>query len=188
MSEKSSVSQSQIVEIVIDTREQIPLAFSDRVRVATATLRAGDYSVKGYESEIAVERKTLNDFVNTIILQRERFREELKKLQSYKAACVVVEADASAIHDHRYSSNAHPNAVWGAMMSIIIDYSIPIYFLSNRHTAIKFTEDYLVRYAAMAARQSSLVVTAERKAAARERVNALLPAELRLPVTESRDK
>ena len=39
-----------------------------------------------------MERKTLDDFVCTVIRSRARFSRELRRLGGYRAACVVVEA------------------------------------------------------------------------------------------------
>ena len=44
-------------------------------------LDAGDYSVDGYENVVAVERKSLADFVHTVIHDFDRFAVELAKLR-----------------------------------------------------------------------------------------------------------
>ena len=62
--------------IVIDTREQEPYSFDSRLVAAVRrALPAGDYSVEGMEERVAVERKSLDDFVSTVIHARRRFRE-----------------------------------------------------------------------------------------------------------------
>ncbi len=133
------------MRLVIDTREQLPYAFSDRVDTVRAALPAGDYSVEGLERLVAVERKSLDDFVSSVIHERARFRRELEKLQSYRAACIVVEADFADILYHSYYSKAHPAAVAGAALAIIIDYQIPVFLCSDREGACRFTEGYLRR-------------------------------------------
>jgi len=132
--------------IVVDTKEQIPYEFhSGRVTVERRALPAGDYSLAGLELNVAVERKSLDDFVHTIIRERDRFRNELKILQTYSYACVVVEANLDDLFTSDYRSGAHPNSVFGAAMSIIIDYGVPVYFCSNRQMARHFVEEYLLR-------------------------------------------
>lgn len=130
--------------IVIDTREQSPYEFPSRTTVRKA-LPAGDYSLAGLECQVSVERKTLNDFVQTVIGKRERFRRELLKLAAYDRACVVVEASMDDIVRGIYLTGAHPSAVFGAAISIIVDYGIPIYFCSDRPCAKQFVERYLLR-------------------------------------------
>ena len=61
----------QPVTLLVDTREQEPYSFDDRLAVAERwALPAGDYSVAGIEGVVAVERKTLDDFVSTVIHSR----------------------------------------------------------------------------------------------------------------------
>jgi ERCC4-type nuclease len=75
-----------------------------------------------YHDSVAVERKTLEDFVSTGIRSRKRFTRELRRLCGYDAACVVVQADLRDILGGRYRSEAHPNAVLGALLSIVVNF------------------------------------------------------------------
>jgi ERCC4-type nuclease len=131
--------------IIIDTREQEPYSFDPRLAAAARrALPAGDYSVEGLEGVVAVERKTLDDFVSTVIHARTRFREELRKLAGYRAACVVVEAGLADILQKRYQGGAHPNAVLGSALSIILDFGIPVFFCGNRQIACHFVQAFLL--------------------------------------------
>jgi ERCC4-type nuclease len=140
-----SRSNAGPVTIIIDTREQEGYSFDSRL---TATVRralpAGDYSVAGLEGLVAVERKSLDDFVSTVIHNRARFRKELQKLTGYRAACIVVEADVLEVLLGRYRGGAHPNAVLGSALSIILDYGIPVFFCSSRQAACQFVQAYLL--------------------------------------------
>ena len=53
------------MRIIIDTREQEEYSFS--CSSTKKKLAAGDYSIEGFENRVAVERKSLDDFVNTVI-------------------------------------------------------------------------------------------------------------------------
>ena len=108
-------------------------------------LPAGDYSLLGCENTIAIERKSLDDFANTLIRGRERFRNELVKLRECEFACVVVEANLTDLLAGKYRSGAHPNALVGSVISIIADYNIPVYFCANRQAARLFVEELLLR-------------------------------------------
>lgn len=132
--------------VIVDSREQTPYVFDpQRVDVIRRALPAGDYSVDAFETRIAVERKSLEDLVGTLIRGRERFNEELIKLATYESACVVVEGSLTDILLHRYRSAAHPNAVFGSVMSVICDFTVPVYFCDDRQVACKFTEAFLWR-------------------------------------------
>ncbi len=135
------------VVVVVDTREQEPYSFDpERFEVVRHALPAGDYSLQGMERLVAVERKSLDDFVQTVIRSRERFRKELLALQTCASACVVIEAGFQDVISGRYSSGAHPNSVIGSALSIIVDYSIPVFFCSNRQAARLFVEEYLLKF------------------------------------------
>jgi len=138
---------TEFVTVVIDTREQEPYSFPPRrFLVERRALPAGDYSLAGLEHVVAVERKTAEDFVHTVIRDRDRFRRELLKLAEYDRACVVVEAGLDDLLSGAYRSGAHPSSVVGAALSIIVDYGIPVYFCSDRQCARRFVEEYLLRY------------------------------------------
>jgi ERCC4-type nuclease len=141
------------LRIIIDSREQAPYEFpAETVTPIRRALPSGDYSLEGRETEFAVERKSLADFVQTVIRGRERFRRELLRLQDYRRACVVIEGGMPDITQARYPGGAHPAAVLGAIISIIVDYGIPVYLCGDRQHACRFVEDYLRRCAALAPR------------------------------------
>jgi len=122
-----------LFRIVVDTREQQEYAF--RSPTVRRKLDVGDYSVDTLEDRVTVERKTAEDFVHTVIRDRDRFRKELLKLAEYDRACVVVEAGLDDLLSGAYRSGAHPSSVVGAALSIIVDHGIPVYFCSDRQCA-----------------------------------------------------
>ena len=130
--------------IVIDTREKEPFTFT--CQTERCKLEAGDYSVIGWEDQIAVERKSLADFVHTVIHDFDRFARELQKLAQMHLACVVVEADLDAVlrglrqEDLRLVT---PTAVLGAALHIAVRYHIPVYWCGSRQAACAFTDGYL---------------------------------------------
>lgn len=140
-----SRSNPKPVLVLVDTREQEPYSFDPRlVAVQRRALPAGDYSVAGLDGLVAVERKSLDDFVSTVIHSRERFHRELRKLAEYRAACVVVEAGVVDVLQRRYRGEAHPSAVLGSALSIIFDFRIPVFFCSSRQAACHFVQAYLL--------------------------------------------
>jgi len=126
---------------VIDTREQNGYSFNaPTVRCA---LPAGDYSLVGSETRVAVERKSMPDFVSTVIRARKRFHAELRKLAEYEHACIVVEGSLRDLLEGRYPGGAHPNALLGAVVCICVDWGVPVYFCGDRQSAKQFVEAYL---------------------------------------------
>ena len=90
--------------VVIDTREQLPFQFAGlrtdadqgnrplTVLTVRAALKQGDYSLLGYEDQIAYERKSISDLYSTLGQDRARFVRELERLADYPVAGVIVEA------------------------------------------------------------------------------------------------
>jgi ERCC4-type nuclease len=139
--------------IVIDTREKDEYSFGDIVAIKQK-LDAGDYSVAGLENRIAIERKNLDDFVGTVIYQKERFHEELILLARLEFSAIVVEASLTDILEHRYKSGVRPMSVIGAVVAIMVEYRIPIIFCGNRQLACHLTNEILQRFASNNLRES----------------------------------
>jgi len=134
------------IGVIVDTREREPISFDPvRIEAIHKALPAGDYSLAGYETRVAVERKSMDDFVSTVIRGRDRFARELERLREYEYACVVVEGDLSGVFGRRYNSGANPASVFGAVISIIVDFRVPVFFCFDRQIACRFTQDYLLR-------------------------------------------
>ena len=143
----TSRSREGGIVVVVDTREQPPYAFDpSRVTTVRRALPAGDYSLEGYEVSVAAERKSLEDYVASVVGARDRFARELRALGEYDCACVVVEATLDDVLAHRYRSGAHPTAVLGATLSIIVDHGVPVFFCGDRQLACRFVEGLLCRY------------------------------------------
>jgi len=130
--------------IVVDTREKAPYEFDPAwVRTVRKALPAGDYSLVGREEDVAIERKTLDDYVNSIITHWGRFRRVVQKLGGYRMGCIVVEAALEDVEGRRYRSAVHPNAVLGRTQAIASAYHVPVYFLGTRPLARRFVLDQL---------------------------------------------
>ena len=130
--------------IVIDTREQEPYGFA--CATEHRRLEAGDYSIAGGEHRVAVERKSLSDFVHTVIHDFDRFARELEKLAAMTLACVVVEADLDDVLRGLRANDlrgAKPGSVLGAALHIAVRYRVPVYWCGSRQAACAFTDAFL---------------------------------------------
>ena len=77
--------------VIIDTREQNSWSFCN-LPSEPGTLTSGDYSVKGLEHLIAVERKSLDDLLGCIGRDRARFRRKMQRLKAHRFRLLIVEA------------------------------------------------------------------------------------------------
>lgn len=117
-----------MVDFLVDHREDkkiIRELAKEGIMFEKVQLGVGDFliksKVKGLETTVAIERKTLNDFVNSIIDKRLLVQlGELRK--KYISIVLIVEGDEN-IYRLR---NMHPNAIRGMFVTIAIDFQIPI--------------------------------------------------------------
>jgi DNA excision repair protein ERCC-4 len=128
-----------LIPAICDSREQRPWTFdSETFSVEVAGLKAGDYSLKGMETRVAVERKSLNDLLGSITHGRVRFQRELQLLRSYEHAALIVEASWEQIElgswplvKGKPCSAVHPNSVAGTLVSIHTRY-VPVLLAGDR--------------------------------------------------------
>jgi ERCC4-type nuclease len=133
-----------VFQIVIDSREQE--AYSFTCPAVRAKLDAGDYSVAGFENRVALERKSLPDFVHTVIHEATRFAAELQKLAGMDAASVVIEANLDDVLRGRHKDvlrSVAPQAILGAALHIALHWGVPVYWCGSRQSACAFTDAFL---------------------------------------------
>lgn len=145
--------------IIIDTREELPYTFhslrgdADQgkrpldVSTVREGLRTGDYSVKGYEPLVTIERKSLADLYSTLGQERERFEEEHERMSRMEFAAVVVEASLEEVMHHPPSrSQLEPKTVYRTWLAWEQAYNIPWHFCSGRRFAEVHTFRILERF------------------------------------------
>jgi len=139
------------MKIVRDSREQSPFHFEDArfdgVVVIEGTLTTGDYSIAGLESRVAVERKSLADFIGSISTGRERFERELARARGLDAFMVVIESPFSDLVAGNYRSRMEPKAATQTTYSFMARYRCAFHFAQSRAWAEYATFHFLRHYA-----------------------------------------
>ena len=136
------------MKILTDTREQRPYRFENyRVESEPAALNCGDYSLKGFQDRVAVERKSLADLIGCLTgSDRTRFEKELARAGSYERFVVVVEASLQDVSGKRYRSAMEPHAVLQSVTAFYIRYGIPFLFCGSREAAEYMTFSIIQKY------------------------------------------
>ena len=81
--------------------------------------------------EIAIERKSVSDFVSSIVDGR-LGKQLISMAESYEKPLVIVEGDKEKL----FETNLHRNAIIGMLTSIALNYQVPMLFTdSARETA-----------------------------------------------------
>ena len=131
-------------KIIYDYRERnsgiIKELIKKGVDIEEKQLNSADYiiptkNINGILVEVGIERKTLQDFLNSIIDKRILNQVILLK-ENFSIPLLIIEGEEN-IYKIR---NFHPNAIRGMLASIAIDYQVPILQTKNpRDTASLLT-------------------------------------------------
>jgi len=154
--------------IAVDTREQRPWTFQGlradarqshkplNVQWEWVALAAGDYSIVGMETEVAIERKSLADLFGSVGSGHERFRREHERLAAYQFAAVVVEAGWSDVlfRPPGYSK-VKPKVIFRTAMQWSVRYGVQWHLVGGRdanesrvlaeHAAYRLLSEYWKR-------------------------------------------
>ncbi len=130
------------VTVIVDTREQRPFEIT-KMQNERMKLDSGDYSIKGLEKLVAVERKELNDLASCFTVGRDRFKAELERLREIPKRIVVVEASWGQLAEGDFTSRVHPNSAMGSIASWSGFFEIGFFFAGSRARAQGFTNNYL---------------------------------------------
>jgi ERCC4-type nuclease len=117
--------------IVVDTREQQPLEFGEWP-VVRAGLSTGDYSIEGYETRFALERKSLPDLFACVGRERDRFERELARLSQMDYAGLVIEADLQGLLNGYERSMVTPGAAVGSLVAWSVGHGLPVWLAHDR--------------------------------------------------------
>jgi DNA excision repair protein ERCC-4 len=131
--------------IIIDTREQLPYEFKG-FTTKVSGLKTGDYSLEGLEDKITIERKSLADFVSSVVVQHDRFCRECDRMVTHSTKAIIVEGTMEEILRQQYKSQVHHSSVIGATAKILIDYGIPVIFCGGRIAGEYFTLRLLTKF------------------------------------------
>ena len=131
---------SVMPRIVVDTREQQPYAFENSIQKG---LKAGDYSLEGFEDSVAVERKSKADAYSSLGVGRERFKREFERLSKYPFAAVVIECSLEDFLNPPPLSKMNPKSAIESLNSWSIEFGVHVKFAGTRELGMDTTQSYL---------------------------------------------
>lgn len=93
--------------VIKDTREQDGWFFSDYDKcegMELGTLLTGDYTLKGYEDIVCVERKaSVSEIAMNLGRKKEAFYNEIERMRDFPFRYILLEFSASDVVDYPYS-------------------------------------------------------------------------------------
>ncbi|MCD6575935.1 MAG: hypothetical protein J7K73_02125 [Nanoarchaeota archaeon] len=115
-------SRNSEVKIIVDTRELrsnvVKKLYELGAKIESSQLQVGDFILS---DRVCVERKTVKDFLQSIIDKR-LFNQISNLSENFEKPIIIVEG----IEDIYTERMIHPNAIRGAIASLAIDFRIPI--------------------------------------------------------------
>jgi len=131
--------------IVIDSREKKPYTFNGHT--ATSGLPTGDYSIRGFEKDISVERKSLPDLYGCMTKELPRFFDQMDRLREIKCRLLLVEGTwdmvglGKEIHPKSTCTGTKTQNVLLSVMSS----GVPVFLANDRQHANCIASDFLER-------------------------------------------
>ena len=128
-----------MAKIIVDYREDkniVKELYKDKIDVEIKSLISADFvmqvkDVNNNVKDLGIERKTIMDFLNSIIDKR-ILTQLISLKENFPLQLLIIEGEENIYRIRDF----HPNSIRGMLSSIAIDYQIPIIFTKNtRDTA-----------------------------------------------------
>jgi ERCC4-type nuclease len=115
-------TKNLLPKIIIDIHEKnslilSELATSKEIELEIQSLKIGDYLI----GNLAIERKTINDLISSIISKR--ILNQIENLKNYEKKLLIIEGN---IKDLNQNLNINPNIIKGFILSCIINHNLPV--------------------------------------------------------------
>lgn len=148
--------------IIQDTREQTPFKFvmdgaEEAVAVEIDTLKTGDYSIRGLEDKLCVERKaSVEELANNLGREWERFKNELERMRQFPHAFIVCEFSVADVFEYPENSTRMKSYqkekvrltgkfIIKKIMEIELEYNVKILFGQNKYYACRLVYSLMKR-------------------------------------------
>ena len=134
--------------IIVDTREQDQL-FKRPVKglkVVRDKLEIGDYSVRGFEESITIERKNLSDLYMSLGKERDNFGKRIGRMALMERAYLLIEGTEDEVLSFQPFSQLHPNVVRSSLCSIEVKTPVKIHYAFPRREAERWVIDTLLKF------------------------------------------
>ena len=92
-------------------------------------LETGDYSLANLESQVAIERKSIDDLIACLTTERDRFERELQRGRSLDYFALVIEGSLMDLANGNYRSEMSPKAALQSLFARLrIDQTVGLWW------------------------------------------------------------
>lgn len=133
-------SEKPKIKIIADNHEKNSLVISELIAsreifLDMKHLPVADFLIR----DIAIERKSVVDFLSSMISKR--LSRQLEEMKQYPKQLLIIEGieEHELYNDSRNrETGINPNAIRGFLLNILLEYQIPIIFTKNYEDTAKF--------------------------------------------------
>lgn len=134
--------------MIRDSREKRGYKFTASKHFAgtiTEKLDAGDYSIKGLEGYIVIERKeTIDELCSNLGKERARFFREIERMKGVKHKYIVIEDYASSVFKPRFSGMSS-SSILGSLTSLMLKHDVHVIFAGTERVAKEIVRKLLLK-------------------------------------------
>lgn len=116
------------------------------VNTEWAHLKTGDYTVQGMEERVTVERKSVEDLLQTLAHGRDRFKREHERMAEMECACVMIEGTWPEILAGDFDHGVSAKVAFRTWLSWSMDFGVPWYAVGPRRLAEVMTFRFLQKF------------------------------------------
>lgn len=125
------------IRIIADNREKNSLVISELtslgIEIEMKHLPVADFII----NNIAIERKTVSDFLSSMISKR--LTRQLEEMKQYPQQLLIIEGiEEQELYNDNNKGGINPNAIRGFLLSILLKYDVPIIFSKDYEDTAKF--------------------------------------------------
>jgi ERCC4-type nuclease len=127
---------------IVDTAEQTPFDLAP-MQAEVAKLATGDYSIKGLERFVTIERKAWGDFLSCVGTSRKRFDKVVERMRGYEVKAIVIEGTWEMALADEWEHDLSVRQVVAAIHSWI-GLGVPVIMGTDHKTGSAHTRSLLV--------------------------------------------
>ena len=127
--------------ILIDTREKNPIQF-ESIKTEKATLKSGDYSLKGLVSDVVIERKSLQDLFGSFLSGS--LEKQFSKMKNKKIKALLIEGKIATIILGDPFTKADGRAVLKNVLELCFKYNVIPLFSEDRMSSQELVKAFLI--------------------------------------------
>jgi hypothetical protein len=144
----------QPLRVVVDTREQTDLPWSQGIETTRAKLDYGDFSAVGLTDTLAIEAKhSWDDLAACVTGERDRFERELEGLaKNYRYRALLIAGTERELLTAQWHSKVTTKSVMASLWAWQMDFHIPVVLTGDLDGQAQCIEWHLRRAQAKAAK------------------------------------